>query len=126
MRFEGSADLSPHEMNFVNEVTRIFMASGASVHPMSLTLDPEDPPKRVYLPPRQVNKPAPNTIPTPPAPAPAVATDLANLRGTQTLPCANCGKTVKQSSWQVKRNNGKVYCCRDCFWLHRLALKSAH
>lgn len=108
LRFEGQADLSPQETVFLNTVLNIFKESAPTTTPMILTFTP-DPPQRVTLPSRVAASPA---VPT----RAAVAPDLSDLHGTQTLPCANCGKPKRQSAWQVKRNNGKVFCCRACFW----------
>lgn len=127
LRYTGSAELAVHEQEFLHTVLNIFMSAPATTQPMSLTFIP-DPPQRVVLPPRPTMvaqpplPPAPTVAPPPPKTVPKTL-DLANLRGTQTLPCAQCGTPKQQSSWQIKRNNGVVYCSRACFQQARVPRK---
>lgn len=133
MTISGQAVLLPQETQLVRETLNIFANGGPITQPVSMVFEPA--PRRQVIPFRQVvPRPATDTpAPTPPPPCiewvrvapppielhPLYHEDLNNLQGTQTLPCSTCGQPKRQSAWQVKRNNGKVYCCRECFQASR-------
>jgi hypothetical protein len=66
--------------------------------------------------------PAPQEVPVTKPVAEGTIHDLLSLSGSPITPCLNCGTPKKQSAWQIRRNNGKVFCCRTCFTEYKYGL----